>query len=423
MNSSESILSEKDPFKLIEQGYESKTKLSYFKASEAYLSASLILDEKAVDTFPIKPRNAKEIEQGKIAALYRDKSLEYFHEARRCFVSGLEQEYDLDVATLKKHPSTVEQVSKGTWSEDSTSLEHIVNSLTEQDLSTRQELFHQLFMVNDDPKDEQTQTFVHKDTTKSLEERLAMLESSLPSRLKSDHERFTDLNKGLKDLGVINHCTAPTSHLYLDEMESLDEEKQVDQIVQMATDSVTLEGGMDSNRIYVMDSLEKSYLQHEEDNSDIGNSIYENAMDDTMNYEPNMEQVRNLIQRITRIEVDEKERLCKSETQNDTQHQSFKTKNEALKDWIEEAQQLLLQVSLCLNESDVDSNQNDDDNVSQRQNLDCFSEALGEKAAHELENVDKESNAIDKNPILEIGKDSLLQIQTLVEQMLASWPK
>jgi hypothetical protein len=146
-------------------------------------------------------------------------------------------------------------------------------------------------------------------------------------------------------------------------------------------------------------------------------------MDDTMNYEPNMEQVRNLIQRITRIEADEIEGICKSVTQNDTHHQSFKTKNETLKDWIEEVQQLLLQVSLCLNESDVDSNQNDDNDVSQRQNVDCFSEALGEKAAHELENVDKESNAMDKNPILEMGKDSLLQIQTLVEQMLASWPK
>lgn len=435
-----------DPFVLIEQGNEFETELKHFKASEAFLNASLILDEKAMhinSAFQFqtnhhkKPRNNQELEQTKIAALYQDKSLEYFHKARRCFISGLEREYDVDVAALAEHPSAVEQVSisMGEWNykdKDNSSIDRIVNSLSKQDVNMRKILFEKLFSIsiNKDSNHDSNQTQVEQQheeenaISKSLEERLAMLESSLPSRLKTDHERIKDLHKGLVSLGVTNHYTAaPTSHTALKEMDSLDEQDQVDQIVQMATDSVMLEGNVDSNIGEVMDIVEQYTVQDEEsddeqsDDDDDDGSIHDIFTNDTENHDPSMERVRNLIQSITQTQKDEIEESSKDESKS-------KNNKDNLKGWIDQAQQLLLQASLCLDESGSDKNKIVEDDMT-NDVIVHDSQSTNENKGDNPADIETKSTTIDKtntNPILEIGREGLLEIQKLVEQLLIYWP-
>ena len=406
MNSSDFSSSDSDPFELIEQGNDFETKLKYFKASEAFLSASRILEEKAVNAFPTKPRNAKE--QSKIAALYRDKSLEYFQHARRCFISGLEREHEIDITTHLKQPSAVEQVVSmmGQWREEDISFRNTIpSSFIAQDLHLRKTLFQKLYSTNRNPTQEE------KIQSKSLEERLALLESSLPTRLKSEKERYKDLSKGLAKLGVTNHYKDVPPSFLLEDVESSDELDQVEQVIQMATDSVTFEGGTTSSVQEVMDIMEMHNIQDANHTSNSDCSMHDSISDGLPHVEPSMERVQNLIQSITqRIKED-------TELMPEIDSTSTSTK-EKLKVWINEAQQLLVQASLCLEDLDTNTNKVGEDEVNHDKNDIPLSNPNGSSVESETES----NGNVQKNPIFEIGRSGLLEVQKLVEQMLISWP-
>jgi hypothetical protein len=290
----------------------------------------------------------------------------------------------------------------------------------------RTTLFQKLYSItNLDPIQVQEENI----QSKPLEERLALLESSLPTRLKSEKERYKDLSKGLAKLGVTNHYKDVSSSC-LEDVESLDELDEVDQIIQMATDSVTVQGGTTSTSTTntsvkeVIDIMEMHDLQDENRMSESDSSTHGSISDSPPNLEPSMERVRNLIQSITQRIKEETEPLPVIEsTPNSTK--------EKLKVWINEAQQLLLQASLCLEESDdPDTNKVDEDEVNYHKNdmpltnpNGMTSESLIEKGIKETVNRETKSIAnVQKNPILDIGRTGLLEVQKLVEEILISWP-
>lgn len=205
-----------EAFQCIERGNAHESSEEFWDASAEFSHATELLAKLAVDTLPVDEEAAR------IAHLYHMKSREYFHRSRLSLIEALAKEDKTD----EQRTATNNDPLKATLSDD--------------DAECRVRLFMVLFskeiaLQSNDPEASFTQQAA------SLEERLMELNASLPSGFKSDAERMSDINRGLRALGLsstiatsekskFDLCTVPLSP-----------EEQIIEIIAQAKDEARIE--------------------------------------------------------------------------------------------------------------------------------------------------------------------------------------
>ncbi|GFH44540.1 predicted protein [Chaetoceros tenuissimus] len=235
-----------DPFELIEKAHklldkknEEKDTESYWEAAYNFSLASSVLASKAqID------ENASLKEQ-KIAALYQDKSHEYLQEARKVLLQAIEQELNRDQLLLDEIPSRLDSVKLLAGESDDLNLDTnqefmpFMRGISEEEITIRRELFQTLFIGTDASLEhEQVKQQSHEEKELSLQERLAMLDASIP-RPKTDQDRINDLTSSLNKLGV--YVPDHSNENSMDDYADVSEEDQLKQIMNMARDEANLD--------------------------------------------------------------------------------------------------------------------------------------------------------------------------------------
>lgn len=203
-------------FQCIERGNSHEQNKEYWDASAEFSHATTLLRNLADGTLPVDE------EATRIAHLYHAKSLEYFHQGRQALIQALTKE-------SREDESKPDDPFKST--------------LTEDDSECRLRLFMALFtkevaLQSDVP--EETVTEKHA----SLEERLMELNASLPSGFKSDTERMSDINRGLRGLGL-SSVIASNEKPKIDLLTiPLSEEEQRAEIIAQAKDEARFEASV-----------------------------------------------------------------------------------------------------------------------------------------------------------------------------------
>ena len=398
-----------DPFALIEQGNEFEIKEDWWEAAHSFLQASTILRAKSeynnnnlltspsTSTSTSTPTstpthmndgnananvNTNTVKQRKVAALFADESVVYLHRARKSMISALNSEVDEDVQIASNLPTRVKVLSilldgrENDGDGDSDSSGNVSSEMFQPRMETlessqrlrRRELFQQLFISwkEEIRENNEGKTSIKNENENdqvngeakvlSLEERLAMLETTLPSQMKSDDQRMKDLQRSLSGLGVTvpvsvssYHSTSDANgngnsnlHSLLHENNDLSEEDQIDAIMNMAKDEVKLDNelsgscnGNGKSEIHdVRELLKKSSIRIDLDPSYDDLDDDSNTDDDSSDYgnDPEMAFWKNL-------DIPREEKKAE-------------TKIEEMKQYLATAQQLLLQASLCLDELD-----------------------------------------------------------------------
>ena len=394
-----------DPFALIEQGNEFEIKEDWWEAAHSFLQASTILRAKSeynnnnllslpsTSTPTSTPThmndgnananvNTNTVKQRKVAALFADESVVYLHRARKSMISALNSEVDEDVQIASNLPTRVKVMSilldgrENDGDGDSDSSGNVSSEMFQPRMETlessqrlrRRELFQQLFISwkEEIRENNEGKTSIKNENENdqvngeakvlSLEERLAMLETTLPSQMKSDDQRMKDLQRSLSGLGVTvpvsvssYHSTSDANgngnsnlHSLLHENNDLSEEDQIDAIMNMAKDEVKLDNelsgscnGNGKSEIHdVRELLKKSSIRIDLDPSYDDLDDDSNTDDDSSDYgnDPEMAFWKNL-------DIPREEKKAE-------------TKIEEMKQYLATAQQLLLQASLCLDELD-----------------------------------------------------------------------
>ena len=394
-----------DPFALIEQGNEFEIKEDWWEAAHSFLQASTILRAKSeynnnnllslpsTSTPTSTPThmndgnananvNTNTVKQRKVAALFADESVVYLHRARKSMISALNSEVDEDVQIASNLPTRVKVLSilldgrENDGDGDSDSSGNVSSEMFQPRMETlessqrlrRRELFQQLFISwkEEIRENNEGKTSIKNENENdqvngeakvlSLEERLAMLETTLPSQMKSDDQRMKDLQRSLSGLGVTvpvsvssYHSTSDANgngnsnlHSLLHENNDLSEEDQIDAIMNMAKDEVKLDNelsgscnGNGKSEIHdVRELLKKSSIRIDLDPSYDDLDDDSNTDDDSSDYgnDPEMAFWKNL-------DIPREEKKAE-------------TKIEEMKQYLATAQQLLLQASLCLDELD-----------------------------------------------------------------------
>lgn len=239
-------LNKLDPFELIEKAHELLNKKeeddhqdsSYWEAAYNFSLASSVLASKAQQT----DKNASLKEQ-KVAALYQDKSHEYLQEARKVLLQAIQQEVNKDQLLLDKTPSRLDIVKLLAGESDDLNLDThqefipFMKGITEEEITMRRELFQTIF-IGTDTAVAQNKQQSHEEKELSLQERLAMLDASIP-RPKTDQDRINDLTSSLNKLGVYvpDHSTQSMD----DYAAHVSEEDQLKQIMNIAQDEAQLD--------------------------------------------------------------------------------------------------------------------------------------------------------------------------------------
>ena len=331
-----------DPFALIEKGNELESSQDLWGAASKFLNASMILARKADD---LNKMGKNKLEQSKVEALYRDQSLIFKHRARRTLIKAMETEQKQDEERADKLPSRVEIASlllgecdgmNADLSMDmKNAFEPFMHSLDDEAISERRALFQNLFLSWNEEKIDNAESPQNvpenaEVKTLSLEERLALLNSSLPEP-KSDDQRIHDLQKSLSGLGVSipNHNKDDVERLYRES--DVSEEDQVQEIMNMARDEVELDGGANSESKDVMELLKQSSIRIDLDRS-FDDSTNDDESTNLKKTDAEMEFWKNL------------------EISEDDDNEQPKSQIEQMKQKLVVAQQLLLQASLCLEE-------------------------------------------------------------------------
>jgi hypothetical protein len=375
----------RDPFTLIEKGNELESSQDLWAAAYHFLRASTILraqskqilaDESSdVGMHSTRTIAAEKQKNRKVAALYQDQSVEYLHRARNALISALTIERDQDLIVASEMPTRVEAVSLLLGEcDDNTALnmktdqifEPFMESLDAAQFLQRRALFQKLFISwNELNKEEEVPNDSGENGVKksdeeqkefkllSLEERLAMLETSLPpnpTKPKSDAERMHDLQKSLSGLGVsVPYHSDNLKNLFYQDND-VSEEVQVDEIMNMVKDEVKLEGGNgDTND--VMELLKKSNLR----------------IDLDPEYDDDYKSVDSPSTTTTRSGYEDKDYAEMQFWKNleiDREEEEPKSKLEGMKRYLSNAQQLLLQASVCLEELEERGYKFDDDHVA-----------------------------------------------------------
>jgi len=449
-----------DPFTLIEKGIALERAKNLWGASDFFSRASISLSQKS-KALKESATTDDNVEQHKIASLFHQESVEYFNKARKVLLEAMVFEEQEDV---KRSSGLIDQESKispkvtslmsllsdeesrrrihifhrlfassfnfeeqlrsenttgGKESEDnhetSTPVENlngtrytdeeIPEALNEEDTAKGEreilsldERLQSLTVRNDHGSKELKEDVEERtigssgdkevqDSTKSqetsLEERLAALESSLGEQqnLKSESRRLDEIHSGLSSLGV--HIPQRTKNNSILEEEVISEEEQIDDILNYARDEVL----MDKSPTHECDDVEEILKR--------AGIRVDMPSDDEL---------------IT-------ERYSNGDTVGDL-------KKDDLRIMVEKTQQLLVQVSLCLDEESAltltpSSSQ---DNISDEDEIDedeLVSNSSDSTRKDQKQGVDKDVKTKEQK-LREIGKDKLLEAKQYMELLTKS---
>ena len=398
-------LNKLDPFELIEKAHELLDKKeeddhqdsSYWEAAYNFSLASSVLASKAQQT----DENASLKEQ-KIAALYQDKSHEYLQEARKVLLQAIQHEVKQDQLLLDKIPSRLDIVKLLAGESDDLNLDTnqefmpFMKGITEEEITMRRELFQTIF-IGTDTAVEQNKQQSHEEKELSLQERLAMLDASIP-RPKTDQDRINDLTFSLNKLGVYvpDHSTTKKS---IDDFADVSEEDQLKQIMNMARDEAQLDiaQGNDEGGIRDVEQiLKQASIRIDLDPSppDYDDLIQGNLNDDNDDDSETREKTATDAEYEfwNNLEIEEEETGEMTET-------------ERMKKELANAQSLLLQASLYLEEleekgvafesSNDEKEKNESDNANEKK-IDIDTVDSSNQSFDEENIVDKDITADEK---------------------------
>ena len=390
-----------DPFASIEKGNSLESSRNKWGSSEYYSKASSSL----LSEYHSRNNSCDDNEKRKIAALYHDQSVEYLNKARQCLIGALMFEREEDLKRWGDSEPMVERISNGV---DAQSFEPFMNLLTDEEMNKRIDTFQRLFVSpfvknnvteNDAAQVESNKDVQDLDTKRSktmtsdeanefvitdqhdklesrlnslepirnnldddskannqnvsanenltLEQRLAMLDSTLPAGAKniSDDERYEKIKNGLDDLGI--HVPSHNKQSTLDE--EMTDDEQMELIMNMAKDEVALNkklNGDDSNEETVEEIMKRSGIRFEVPDEHLKNELLDS----------NDAEVAFWSSLVIEGPSDEKGRP------GITQHFHDDDDNDDFNDFrdvddfkrgIAKSQQMLLQANLCLDEVDL----------------------------------------------------------------------
>jgi hypothetical protein len=352
----------KDPFDLIEKGYELENE-SPWSSAYHFLEASNILRSNA-NAYHDSISDL-DYKQRKVAALYEDQANAYFQKARGVLLQAMHKEYQSDETSLEIIPSRVRVVNflhgeiEGDDKEFNLNMdthqvfEPTMTSLDEEEKQKRRELL-ELFT----PKVIQPEKQVDKKS--SLEERLAMLNSSITKqnpKPKSDEQRLREIHTSLSGLGISLPTTSrEDARQIMHGDNDVSEKDQLEQIMNMAQDEVLLNdhsdgnGGNDTKDIMqiLKDASIRIDLDPDNYNDDSSSASTQTSQQGKKNdTDAEISFWRNL-------QIDDN---------NDEENQPI-SKVEEIKQYLATAQSLLLQTAICLEEMEEQGISFDDDHNS-----------------------------------------------------------
>jgi len=398
-----------DPFALIEKGYEYQEE-SPWESAYYFLQASTVLHSKARRLIGQQQQQhqqqyCKDYKTQKIAALYEDQGNFYMSQARKTVIVAMQRELDDDEKSLQSIPSRVEAVKylagellhEDDYDDDDvTKMENIrqrfepkMNCLSRETLEKRRMLLCKLFAKDVEEKEDKVKEEEAKgrrscrsstsscgtstngnpnltstnnmDKVLSLEERLALLNSSMGEcniqQPKTDEQRLKELHKSLSGLGVtIPYNTTTTTNGSLSYHETgwneyISEDDAIDEIINMAKDEVSLMKNLESERS-TRDGDEGDVLTDLIRNASVRLNIidsdHDNGDDDDDDDGPFHPTATTDAQMKfwEHLKIDNNEHDADAGTIEPTSND----KMEQMKQYLETAQQLLLQASICIEE-------------------------------------------------------------------------
>mmetsp|Transcript_9167 Transcript_9167/g.17253 ORF Transcript_9167/g.17253 Transcript_9167/m.17253 type:complete len:570 (+) Transcript_9167:1-1710(+) len=395
-----------DPFALIEKGYEYQEE-SPWESAYYFLQASTVLHSKARRLIGQQQQQhqqqyCKDYKTQKIAALYEDQGNFYMSQARKTVIVAMQRELDDDEKSLQSIPSRVEAVKylagellhEDDYDDDDvTKMENIrqrfepkMNCLSRETLEKRRMLLCKLFAKDVEEKEDKVKEEEAKgrrscrsstsscgtstngnpnltstnnmDKVLSLEERLALLNSSMGEcniqQPKTDEQRLKELHKSLSGLGVtIPYNTTTTTNGSLSYHETgwneyISEDDAIDEIINMAKDEVSLMKNLESERS-TRDGDEGDVLTDLIRNASVRLNIidsdHDNGDDDDGPFHPTATTDAQM-KFWEHLKIDNNEHDADAGTIEPTSND----KMEQMKQYLETAQQLLLQASICIEE-------------------------------------------------------------------------
>mmetsp|Transcript_20528 Transcript_20528/g.23248 ORF Transcript_20528/g.23248 Transcript_20528/m.23248 type:complete len:575 (-) Transcript_20528:37-1761(-) len=263
---------------------------------------------------------------------------------------------------------------------------------------------------NDDDDDNDDNNRDRDNVELTLEERLMRLENSLPSSMKpkTDKERIENIKSGLGDLGVF--IPSQNNKQSIDDDNILSEDEQIKEIMDMARDEVELnkkyagesDGGEDSHDNDVEEILRKSGIRI---------NLPLDGEEEFGNDQQNLKKMEG--------EFWSSMNNLADSADTDLLHDEDGREMQQLKQSLAKAQQLLLQASICLEE-------NDDASASETERETEIHHDDEGQVDNEIDNKDgesKRSKSTKQERILGMGRNSLLEAQVLMEQLIKAWPK
>ena len=452
--SSKESLSE-DPFSLIEKGIALERARNQWGASDFFSRASVALSQKSKTMMESTSIDGND-EQQKIANLFYQESIEYFNRARELLLEAIEFEQKED---LKRSSVLSDEEDKKT-PQDSV----LMSLLSEEESRRRMQIFHRLFASSFNSEEEsisgkptrknlceekcETSTPIQnlngnnaneeisqdsvaamgskvtrslderlysltlrndcvtkedaeertigsneeievstKSQETSLEERLAALESSLGPKqnLKSDSRRLDEIHSGLTKIGVHIPQRAKGDTVLNEKV--ISEEEQIGDIINYAKDEVLMDGTHTNESTDIEELLKRAGIR------------LEIPHDDQFSAE------RYLSSDTESIEIGD-------------------LKKDDLRNMLEKTQQLLLQVSLCLEEEEEEEEGDSKGSSSSLQDDTCDEDELMSSCSDSRSDDGKQS-ADDivkkkKQKVRDIGKDKLLEAKQYMELLTKS---
>jgi len=365
---------------LIEKGYEFESE-SPWSSAYHFLQASTILQSKAKGYYTNHPKTnddsyysyaALDFKHHKVAALYEDQSNAYLIKARKVLLEAMQKECDCDEISLENIPSRVQAVKllhgeiddNGNGNDNlnmdtNQYFEPFMNLLDSEEIQKRRMLFEKLFIpLKEEKIESETETTGTGTRTRerhaeieaakefSLEERLAMLNSSIP-KPKSHEQRMRELHSSLSGLGV----SLPTSSkddarkiLNGNHNHHVSEQDQLDEILNMAQDEALLD-------------LDNENGEHQNDSRDVMQILKNSSIRIDLDPDPDIDHDSHSTRTPRSQENDTDAELnfwknLQIDDDDDDQDRQPMSRMDEIKHYLSTAQSLLLQASICLEEMD-----------------------------------------------------------------------
>lgn len=230
-----------DPFALIERGNALDSSGNLWGAADSYGMAAVVLRRQSDNLITELGGSAsappvltpKDMEQWKVADLYREKSREYLYKARESLMKALSFENHEDRKRAEAMAGVARSSKRGIMEQMDAALLKQLDPLTMmisvEESKRRTRIFNRIYALNtveekedavncveekEEAAEETSQTpgkeekKVNENIDKkqhSLEDRLAELESTLPppsNEYKSEAQRLAEIDKGMRRLGM-----------------------------------------------------------------------------------------------------------------------------------------------------------------------------------------------------------------------------